>query len=195
MHDSRASHMGPPCGTASRTRLIQRFAPDPPIGCTDQHPDGLPHLEGDLAARVRAPLCTAPNQSFMWDTQAMRSWLQPTLSTPSSIIVSMGQPGHKCTRFVHCLPGLELLTYSGTHVLRSGQDGGRLGRHHVAGVLVLQDLGALCQTPAFAPGDRHSSSPCVVQPPEQQSGLVWCPSSSKSCSIRPTSHCLRSHDL
>ena len=120
-------HTQEPCGTASRTRLIQRFAPDPPIVCTDQHPDGLPHLEGDLAVRVRAPLCTAPNQSFIWDTQAMRSWLQPTLSTPSSIIVSIGQPGHKCIRFVHCLSSLELLTYSGTHVLRSGQDGGRLG--------------------------------------------------------------------
>ena len=45
-------HMAPPCGTASRARLIQRSSTDPPILRTDRHPDGLPHLTGDLAARV-----------------------------------------------------------------------------------------------------------------------------------------------
>ena len=44
-----------PCGTSSRARLIQRKDPwNPPILRTDEFPDGLPHLEGTLAARVEA---------------------------------------------------------------------------------------------------------------------------------------------
>ena len=47
-------HFAPPCGTASRARLIQRRNQrNPPIVRTDQHPDGLPHL-GTLAMRVQS---------------------------------------------------------------------------------------------------------------------------------------------
>ena len=179
-------HMAPPCGTASRARLIQRSASDPPILRTDQHPDGLPHLQGTLAARVQAAnqlyaivvelgqLCQDhgvlvcienPNRSFMWDTQAMRPWLQSAgLSHTVFHHCEYGSARRKCTRFVHCLPGLELKTCSGTH---SHEKWGKtetgwatkeetaypwgLCRALAAHViLVLQDLGAQCRTPAFA---------------------------------------------
>ena len=67
---------------------------------TDQHPDGLPHLEGTLAARVHsanqlyAIICNLefclelkkyfavenPGKSFMWQTQPFVKLLQNILS-------------------------------------------------------------------------------------------------------------------
>ena len=48
-------HFAPPCGTASRARLIQRRGRyNPPILRTDERPNGLPSLAGVLAAKVRS---------------------------------------------------------------------------------------------------------------------------------------------
>ena len=179
-------HLAPPCGTASRARLIQRSASDPPIVRTDQHPDGLPHLTGDLAARVQAAnqlyaitvelveLCIAqgvlfcienPNRSFMWDTRAMRPWLTSAGALQTVFHhCEYGSARRKCTRFVHSLPGLALKTCSGTHRHEKwGKTAAgwatkqetaypwglcRALAAHV--LLVLQDFGAVCQTPAFA---------------------------------------------
>ena len=82
--------MAPPCGTASRARLIQRRGrSNPPIVRTDSHPDGIPGLQGILLARVTSAnqlygitcdlvrLCEKlgklwsvenPGRSFMWQT-------------------------------------------------------------------------------------------------------------------------------
>ena len=101
----------------------------------------------------------------MWDTQAMRPWLQSaSLSHTVFHHCEYGSARRKCTRFVHCLPGLDLKTCSGTH---SHEKWGKtetgwatkeetaypwgLCRALAAHViLVLQDLGAQCRTPAFA---------------------------------------------
>ena len=48
-------HMAPPCGTASRARLIQRKGrSNPPIARTDKYPDGIPNLSGTLLTRVES---------------------------------------------------------------------------------------------------------------------------------------------
>ena len=179
-------HMAPPCGTASRARLIQRSSTDPPILRTDRHPDGLPHLTGDLAARVQAAnslyhitvelgkLCLQhavlfsienPSRSFMWATQPFRAWLSKChLRHTIFHHCEYGSARRKCTRFVHCIPGLHLKPCSGSH---PHEKWGRasagwatseetaypwqLCRAFAAQiVLLLQDLGALCPTPAFA---------------------------------------------
>ena len=179
-------HLAPPCGTASRARLIQRSSSDPPIVRTDQHPDGLPSLQGELAARVQAAnqlyaitvdiaeLCLAhgvlycienPNRSFMWDTAHMRSWLQAR--SPQHTIFhhcEYGSARRKCTRFVHCIPGLHLRTCSGTHAHEPwGKTASGWATQEETAypwglcralaaqlLLVLQDLGAVCTAPAFA---------------------------------------------
>ena len=91
-------HAGPPCGTSSRARDIRRsHGPDPKPFRSKKHPDGLPHLTGVAAARVRAAnelyslsgqvmkfctrlgiLCSIenPKRSYAWLTTALRQHLQ-----------------------------------------------------------------------------------------------------------------------
>ena len=87
-------HFAPPCGTASRARLIQRKGrKNPPVVRTDAFPDGLPHLSGTLRDRVLSAnalyqitcdlvrLCNQlgklwsienPGRSFMWVTSPLK---------------------------------------------------------------------------------------------------------------------------
>lgn len=91
-------HAAPPCGTASRARLIQRKGQNnPPVVRTDEHPDGLPNLTCSLRDRVKSAnilyLRTAelfehtwnlgvymsvenPGRSFMWDATFWKQRLQ-----------------------------------------------------------------------------------------------------------------------
>ena len=83
-------HCAPPCGTASRARLIQRSnRPMPPPLRDDDHPNGLPWLTPDQKGRVAKAndlysttcqliklccekgilwSCDSPGRSFMWQT-------------------------------------------------------------------------------------------------------------------------------
>ena len=122
-------HFAPPCGTASRARLIQTNhlrQSMPPVARTAAFPDGLPSLSGTLADRVSAAnklyeitcslvrLCYQqgimfsienPGRSFMWDTQHFRALLQdiPTFSTFFHHC-EFGSDRRKFTRLVHVVP-------------------------------------------------------------------------------------------
>ena len=71
-------HFAPPCGTSSRARLIQRKGRwNPPILRTDQHPNGLPTLEGTLLSRVTSSQQVVPNHLwFDWTLHATRRLLR-----------------------------------------------------------------------------------------------------------------------
>ena len=106
-------HMAPPCGTASRARLIQRKGRSiPPIVRTDKHPNGIPGLSGSLLAKVLIAnnlyqitcdfirLCEKldklwsvenPGRSFMW------------LTTPFARLLEELDP--KNVQFHHCMYG------------------------------------------------------------------------------------------
>ena len=126
-------HAAPPCGTASRARLIQRKGQNnPPVVRTDEHPDGLPNLTCSLRDRVESAnilyLRTAelfertwnlgvhmsvenPGRSFMWDTTFWKQRLQqfPVFET---LFHHCCHGGHrrKLTKLVHTVPAFEELT-------------------------------------------------------------------------------------
>ena len=122
-------HAAPPCGTASRARLIHRpgFKAPPPVR-SDECPDGLSHLTGSLAGRVASAnklysftsrLCQKawdlgifvsvenPGHSFMWSTSM---WAEHTAGIP--LIHTFfhhcchGGSRRKLTRLVHNMPAL-----------------------------------------------------------------------------------------
>ena len=125
-------HFAPPCGTASRARLIQRKGRyNPPILRTDEHPNGLPTLEGVDALKVQnanhlyhitcelATFChdhailfciENPGRSFMWDTDSFRAFLQ---TVPHMKVqfhhCQYGSSRRKLTTLIHNIPSFSAL--------------------------------------------------------------------------------------
>lgn len=118
--------MAPPCGTASRARLIQRRGRNnPPIVRTDSHPDGIPGLSGTLLARVESAnklceitcdlirLCERwgklwsvenPGRSFMWQTTPFARLLQEIKPESMQFHHCMyGSGRRKLTKLLHNL--------------------------------------------------------------------------------------------
>ena len=143
-------HFAPPCGTASRARLIQRSAMDPPILRTDSFPDGLPELSGQLKARVQAEnnlyavtadlaetclqagvlLCIEnPARGFLWQTSAMSAFGQrPELTSTLFHQCEYGSSRKEARKFLHTVPNLLLRQCSNTHeheTLGRSASGGR----------------------------------------------------------------------
>ena len=125
-------HFAPPCGTASRARLIQRKGRfNPPVLRTDQHPDGLPTLTGIDADRVRqanllyrvtcqlATFCYRnhilfsienPGRSFMWQTTCFQEFLQQIpVATTKFHHCCYGSARRKLTSLVHMVPSFSAL--------------------------------------------------------------------------------------
>ena len=121
------AHFAPPCGTASRARLIQRKGrANPPVARTDRFPNGLPTLSEPLKSRVAIAnklyaltcdlilhchdnhvlwSCENPGRSFMWDTtpfRALFSELQPMQTTFHHC--RYGSARRKLTKLLHCVP-------------------------------------------------------------------------------------------
>ena len=119
-------HLAPPCGTASRARLIQRkHCWNPPIVRTDQFPNGIPGLTGTLLARVQSAnqlyqitcdlirLCEDtgklwsvenPGRSFMWNTTPFVNLIAELSPLSVSFHHCMyGSGRRKLTRFLHNL--------------------------------------------------------------------------------------------
>ena len=125
-------HFAPPCGTSSRARLIQRRGRfNPPIARTDQFPNGIPSLTGDLLARVQAAnnlsLVTCnlvewcishqtyfavenPGRSFMWQTTPFKQ-LQKRYVLLEVFFhhCRYGSSRRKLTRFLHNIPAFSAL--------------------------------------------------------------------------------------
>ena len=124
-------HLAPPHSTASRARLIQRTATDPPPTRNDQFPDGLPMLAPVLQARVAAAnqlfalsgrifrhaigqgklvSCENPHRSFFWDTSHWRAQVTG-LSYESTILdhCCFGGRRRKRTLLVHNIPAFRSL--------------------------------------------------------------------------------------
>ena len=125
-------HVAPPCGTASRARLIQRRPDDPPPCRSDDFPDGFTSgLSVVLSERVRCAnhlyelagrivrfcvqhhklvSCENPSRSFMWSTSF---WKKHTndLSLHESVFdhCCYGGLRPKETRLVHNVPTFLLL--------------------------------------------------------------------------------------
>ena len=125
-------HMAPPCGTASRARLIQRKGrSNPPIVRTDKYPDGIPHLSGTLLTRVQSAnrlyqitcdlirLCEAsgklwsvenPGRSFMWLTTPFVELVKElTCKSVQFHHCMFGSGRRKLTKFLHNLNPFESL--------------------------------------------------------------------------------------
>ena len=123
------AHFAPPCETSSRARHIQRPSKyNPPVLRTEEYPNGLPHLTGDLAARVDSAnrlyhqttamlrLCIKnnvlwsienPGRSYMWLTPSMAAFLDeiPHFDTFFHHCC-YGSSRRKLTRLVHNIPTL-----------------------------------------------------------------------------------------
>ena len=107
-------HFAPPCGTASRARLIQRKGrKNPPVVRTDGFPDGIPDLTGVLRDRVLSAnalyaitcdlvrLCEQlgklwsvenPGRSFMWVTSSFKPCYRKSSTKPCSSITAAMVP-------------------------------------------------------------------------------------------------------
>ena len=122
-------HFAPPCGTASRARLIKRKNRyNPPPLRSELHPDGLPNLSAHHQVRVSAAnhlydvtqaLCRHcvtngvlfsienPAQSFMWLTTAMKSFLEEFQLHHTFLHHCMyGSSRRKHTKLVHNIDAL-----------------------------------------------------------------------------------------
>ena len=121
------AHFAPPCGAASRARMIVRKGRyNPPVLRTDEYPNGLPNLSFQFRDRVAkanrlyattADLCQwcvrhgvlfsieNPGRSFMWLTDAMQDFLAnaPHFDTLFHHC-QYGSNRRKLTRLVHNIP-------------------------------------------------------------------------------------------
>ena len=121
-------HMGPPCGTSSRARWIQRpgrFNPKP--ARSDKHPNGLPGLAGLLKLRVDLAnklynacsyifkrcwdigiLATVenPGRSYMWDTSFWQEFLRFECFYTFFHHCCYGSKRRKLTKLAHTIPAL-----------------------------------------------------------------------------------------
>ena len=123
------AHFAPPCGTASRARMIvrkNRF--NPPVLRSEQYPNGFPHLKGVYRDRVAKAnrlysitqdlcrFCVAygvlfslenPGRSFTWLTTDMAVFLTevPHFDTYFHHC-QFGSARRKLTRLVHNIPTL-----------------------------------------------------------------------------------------
>ena len=126
-------HFAPPCGTASRARLIKRKNQyNPPILRTARYPNGLPTLTGIYKARVAAAnrlyqitqelceLCFShavlfslenPGRSFFWNTTHIARLLR-TLPHFQTFLhhCRFGSSRRKYTLLVHTIPTLQDLS-------------------------------------------------------------------------------------
>ena len=125
-------HFAPPCGTASRARLIQRKGrKNPPIVRTDEFPDGIPNLDGVLLDRVLSAnalyaitcdlvrLCEQlgklwsvenPGRSFMWVTSPFKALLQEIQYEAVQFHhCRYGSSRRKLTMFVHNIKHFQTL--------------------------------------------------------------------------------------
>ena len=125
-------HFAPPCGTASRARLIQNSEQNlPPPLRNDQYPNGLPWLTMDQQIRVDKAnnlysitcrlirlcedhhilwSCENPGRSFMWQTTPF----QQLFSTMQCLSTKMhhcmfGSSRRKLTRLIHNIPSFHHL--------------------------------------------------------------------------------------
>ena len=125
-------HLAPPCGTASRARLIQRKGrKNPPVVRTDEFPDGIPDLTGVLRDRVLSAnalyaitcdlvrLCEQlgklwsvenPGRSFMWVTSPFKALLQEIQYEAVQFHhCRYGSSRRKLTMLVHNIPHFQAL--------------------------------------------------------------------------------------
>ena len=125
-------HFAPPCGTASRARLIQNSEQNlPPPLRNDRYPNGLPWLTMDQQIRVDKAndlnsitcrlirlcedhhilwSCENPGRSYMWQTTPF----QKVFSTMQCLSTEMhhcmfGSSRRKLTRLIHNIPSFHHL--------------------------------------------------------------------------------------
>ena len=171
------AHFAPPCGAASRAKMIVRKGRyNPPVLRTDERPNGLPNLSLYAIAADLCAWCSSHGvlfsienlgRSFMWLTDAMKSFLteMPHFDTFFHHC-QYGSNRRKLTRLVHNVPTfLQLENFcDGSHPHEPwGQTANgwataeetaypwKLCQHiSIKLALFLQDLGLSCQTPAHA---------------------------------------------
>lgn len=120
-------HFAPPCGTASRARLIKRRNRyNPPIVRTDKYPNGIPNLSGSLKHRVELAnqlyqvtcqliefcqqhqvlwSCENPGRSFMWDTTHFAATLKRLEHFETTFHhCRYGSGRRKLTKLAHVIP-------------------------------------------------------------------------------------------